>query len=65
MTQDTVHGEGRLRYRLLTGPDTAAFCERVSQALEEGYVLHGSPALTWDGTTTYVAQAVVLPDANG
>ena len=65
MTQDTVQGEGRLRYRLLTGPDTAAFCERVSQALEEGYVLHGSPALTWDGTTTYVAQAVVLPDANG
>lgn len=66
MTQDTVtNGDGRLRYRLLTGPDTAAFCERVSQALEEGYVLHGSPALTWDGTTTYVAQAVVLPDANG
>ncbi len=65
MTQDTVQGEGRLRYRLLTGPDTAAFCERVSQALEEGYVLHGSPALTWDGTTTYVAQAVVLPDADG
>jgi hypothetical protein len=65
MTQDTVNGDGRLRYRLLTGADTAAFCERVSQALAEGYVLHGSPALTWDGTTTYVAQAVVLPDADG
>ena len=65
MTQDTANGDGRLRYRLLTGPDTAAFCERVSQALEEGYVLHGSPALTWDGTTTYVAQAVVLPDTDG
>lgn len=49
-----------LRYRLLTGPDTPAFCERVSQALDEGYELHGSPALTFDGTTTYVAQAVVL-----
>lgn len=65
MTQDTVNGDGRLRYRLLTGPDTAAFCERVSEALAEGYVLYGSPALTWDGTTTYVAQAVVLPDADG
>ena len=66
MTQDTAdNGDGLLRYRLLTGPDTAAFCERVSQALEDGYVLHGSPALAWDGTTTYVAQAVVLPDADG
>ena len=51
----------RLRYRLLTGPDTQAFCERVSAALDEGYELHGSPAITFDGTTTYVAQAVVLP----
>ena len=53
----------RLRYRLLTGPDTTAFCERVSEALDEGYVLHGSPAITFDGTVTYVAQAVVLADA--
>lgn len=51
----------RLRYRLLSGPDTTAFCERVSQALDEGYELYGSPAITFDGTTTYVAQAVVLP----
>lgn len=64
MTQDTVTGgDDRLRYRLLTGPDTAAFCERVSDALAEGYVLYGSPSLTWDGTTTYVAQAVILPNA--
>lgn len=53
--------EPLLRYRLLTGPDTKAFCERVSDALDAGYVLHGSPAITFDGTTTYVAQAVVLP----
>jgi hypothetical protein len=51
----------RLRYRLLTGPDTDAFCQRVSQALDEGYVLYGSPQLTFDGTTTYVGQAVILP----
>ena len=50
------------RYRLLTGPDDAAFCRRVSAALELGYVLHGSPAATFNGTTVIVAQAVVWPD---
>jgi hypothetical protein len=50
-----------LRYRLLTGPDDSVFCERVSQALTEGYVLHGSPAATFDGDQVVVAQAVVLP----
>ena len=54
--------ESPLRYRLLTGPDTSAFCERVSNALADGYVLYGAPSLTFDGTTTYVAQAVVLPE---
>ena len=54
--------DSRLRYRLLTGPDTSAFCERVSDALADGYVLYGSPSLTFEGTTTYVAQAVVLPE---
>ncbi len=51
----------KLRYRLLTGPDDHVFCERVSEALEDGYVLAGSPAITFDGTTPIVAQAVVLP----
>lgn len=51
----------RLRYRVLTGPDDAEFCRRVSSALDEGYELHGSPAITHDGTQTIVAQAVVLP----
>lgn len=53
--------EERLPYRLLTGPDDRAFCERVSQALRDGYVLHGGPAATFDGTRVIVAQAVVLP----
>ncbi|WP_246281651.1 DUF1737 domain-containing protein [Fodinicola acaciae] len=51
----------RLRYRVLTGPDDAEFCRRVSMALDEGYELHGSPSITHDGTRTIVAQAVVLP----
>lgn len=51
----------RLLYRLLSGPDDLAFCERVSEALANGYVLHGGPAATFDGTRVVVAQAVVLP----
>lgn len=52
-----------LRYRLLTGPDDHAFCERVSAALDEGYMLYGSPAISSsDDGTVVVAQAVVLPD---
>lgn len=46
-------------YRLLTGPDDASFCKRVSEALELGYVLYGSPAATFNGERVIVAQAVV------
>ncbi len=35
-------------YRMLTGPDDAAFCHRVSKALSEGWMLYGSPTLTFD-----------------
>jgi len=57
----TTTPDGRRRYRLLTGPDDAAFCDRVSALLDEGYVLHGSPAATFDGEHVVVAQALVLP----
>ena len=53
--------EQRLRYRLLTGPDDRAFCERVSAALDEGYQLHGPPTLTFDGERVIAGQAIVLP----
>ena len=53
---------GRLRYRLLTGRDDRAFCERVSAALDEGYTLYGSPAISHGPEGPVVAQAVVLPD---
>jgi len=55
--------EEKLAYRLFTGPDDRSFCERVSAALAEGYVLHGSPSATFNGSTVIVAQAVVLPAA--
>jgi ribonuclease HI len=55
----------RLRYRLLTGTDDRAFCEKVSRALDEGYRLHGDPVLTFDGEHVVTAQAVVLDEAGG
>ena len=50
----------KLRYRLMTGPDDRAFCERISNALDDGYELYGSPAITYNGKTCIVAQALVL-----
>jgi len=51
----------KLQYRLLTGVDDRSFCEKVSLALSQGYVLHGSPAMTFNGDNVIVAQAVILP----
>lgn len=46
-------------YRLLTGPDDDELCRRVSEALALGYRLHGSPAVTFDGSHVIAAQALV------
>jgi hypothetical protein len=53
-------------YRLLTGKDDRAFCERVSDALEQGWQLYGSPSIAWDEEGGYMktAQAVVWRDAD-
>jgi len=53
-----------LRFRLLTGADDRAFCERVSAALDEGYELYGSPSITArpDGTIV-CAQAIIRRSA--
>ena len=55
----------KLRYRLLTGVDDRRFCERISAALADGYVLHGSPAATFNGKDVIVAQALVLAERDG
>lgn len=60
---DAPAPEEKLSYRLISGPDNREFCERISTALAEGYVLHGSPAATFNGTSVIVAQAVILPAA--
>ena len=35
-------------YRYLTGKDDAAFCHRVTDALNRGWQLYGPPTLTFD-----------------
>lgn len=50
---------GDLSYRLLTGTDDRAFCERVSAALDDGYRLYGSPSVTVCDDGVVTAQAVV------
>lgn len=61
----TTPPDGLPTYRLLTGPDDAAFCHRVSHALSLGYRLHGSPAATFNGQTVIVAQALIWAAAAG
>lgn len=59
----TTPPDGKPIYRCLTGPDDDAFCKRVSQALADGWLLHGSPSLTFNSETgrVIVAQAVLWP----
>lgn len=35
-------------YRFLTGPDDSSFCHKVSEALSEGWLLHGAPSYAFD-----------------
>jgi hypothetical protein len=51
----------RKRYRFLTGPDDAAFCARVSAALDDGYVLYGDPVMIIEAGQRILGQAVCLP----
>jgi len=51
------------RYRLLSGIDDRKFCERVSEALDLGYKLYGSPAATFNGKNVIVAQAIIWPES--
>ena len=35
-------------YRYLTGTDDAAFCHKVTEALNQGWQLYGEPSMTYD-----------------
>jgi len=61
----TATPDDKPTYRLLTGKDDRAFCERVSEALAQGWRLYGSPTMTYDGgmDCIKVGQAVIWKDA--
>ena len=48
-------------YRFLTGQDDAAFCHRVTDALNKGWALHGSPTYAYNSTANLMmaGQAIV------
>ena len=48
------------RYKMLTGIDNSDFCAKVRLHLDNGYALHGSPAMAFNGKDIIVGQAVVL-----
>ena len=50
----------RKSYRFLSGADNADFCQRVSDALDDGYVLYGNPVMVMDKDVRVVGQAVIL-----
>ena len=55
--------EEKKAYRFLTGADDAVFCQRVSVALREGWVLYGMPLMQVDADgNRHCGQAVVLPE---
>jgi hypothetical protein len=48
------------KYILLTGKDDAAFCQRVSDKIDAGYELYGSPSISISLWRVRVSQALVL-----
>lgn len=48
-------------YRLLTEEDSSAFCHKVTDALNKGWALYGSPTYAWDAAKGVMrcGQAVV------
>ena len=53
----------RKLYRFLSGVDNAEFCQRVSDALADGYVLYGNPVMVMDNDVRIVGQAVIWLDS--
>ena len=49
-------------YHFLSGVDDAAFCQRVSDFLAEGYILYGNRVMVMDDGNRIVGQAVILPN---
>ena len=53
-------------YRYLTGKDDAAFCHRVTDALNRGWQLYGQPTLTFDQLRgSVICGQVITKDVEG
>ena len=52
-------------YRLLTGGDDAAFCKKVSEALNKGWTLYGSPSVTFNTNGKTICGQAVVKDVAG
>ena len=48
--------------RFLSGLDNADFCQCVSAAMADAYVLCGNPVMVIDKDTRVVGPAVILPE---
>ena len=53
-----------IEYKLLTGPDNSKFCDRVTEFLNNGWKLYGSPIMntehiSQDKIDRIVGQAVI------
>ncbi|MFI2235205.1 DUF1737 domain-containing protein [Streptomyces chrestomyceticus] len=64
-TSPSTPPDGMPVYRVLTGPDDATFCHRVSEMLALGYELHSGPTVTSNGGHVIVAQALLWPAGVG
>tara|TARA_B100000579_G_scaffold207932_1_gene169880 strand:- start:212 stop:394 length:183 start_codon:yes stop_codon:yes gene_type:complete len=56
-----------VEYKLLTGEDNSEFCDRVTEFLNKGWELHGSPIMHTDSSWKnhrIVGQAVVRRNKN-
>jgi hypothetical protein len=51
-------------YRFVTGPDDVTFCMRVTESLNNGWELNGSPTVAFDGKVIIAGQALIkdVPD---
>jgi hypothetical protein len=53
-------------YRYLTGADDAAFCHRVTEALNGGWMLYGNPTLAFDQASgRVVCGQAIIKDVEG
>ena len=51
------------QYKFLTGPDDSKFCARITEFLNNGWKLYGSPTMSFDGKTIIAGQAIIKEDA--